>query len=96
VAIIFAYLRKSGRHELAKAVALGVVAAVLVSVGAACSWRGSNQALWEGILAWAPQWTVTTFTVHMWRGPAIEGNIEAGWPRRHRAREGRRSSGSWR
>jgi len=56
VAIIFAYLRKSGRHELAKAVALGVVAAGAGERGRRrAPGEASNQALWKESWRWAPQ-----------------------------------------
>lgn len=68
VAISLAYLRKSGRHELERAVHWGIGLSILLSIGAAYLFqRASNQALWEGILAIVAAISVTSLTVHMWR-----------------------------
>ncbi|MBI2058484.1 MAG: FTR1 family protein [Nitrospirae bacterium] len=67
VAISVAYLRKTGRKALVRAVGWGVMASVLASAGAGLLLdRAMNQPLWEGILAVAAAGLVGTLTVHMW------------------------------
>lgn len=77
VAIIFAYLRKTGRDWLRPAVYWGI----LVSVGAsfALGWvlRSVNQPLWEGVLGVIAAVLVATFVIHMWRtAPHLKRNVE--------------------
>jgi high-affinity iron transporter len=68
IAISLAYLRKSGRTELIKAVHWGIVVSLLLSVAAAALFqRASNQALWEGVLAIVAAVSVASLTIHMWR-----------------------------
>src|SRR5207248_11458500 len=68
VAISLAYLRKTGRHELAPAVRWGIALSVLISIGGAFLFqRAANHALWEGVLCIAAAISVATLTVHMWR-----------------------------
>jgi high-affinity iron transporter len=68
VAISVAYLKKTGRWTLTGAVYWGIVASVLVSVGAGLLFRrASNQALWEGVPAIVAAILVATLTIHMWR-----------------------------
>lgn len=68
VAISLAYLRKTGRPQLVKAVNWGIGVSILVSMGAAVLFqRASNQALWEGILALTAAVLVASLIVHMWR-----------------------------
>jgi high-affinity iron transporter len=68
VAISIAYLRKSGRHELVRAVHLGIALSVLLSIGAAYLFQqAKNQALWEGLLAIVAAVSVASLTIHMWR-----------------------------
>ena len=68
VAISLAYLRKSGRPQLVKAVHWGIVVSVLLSAGAAVLFsRAANQSLWEGVLAIAAGVLVASLIVHMWR-----------------------------
>ena len=78
VAISLAYLRKSGRLELAKAVHWGIVVAVAVSaVGGYLLFKSANQEWIEGPLALIAAVSVLTLTVHMWRaGRQIKGEIE--------------------
>jgi high-affinity iron transporter len=78
VAISLAYLRKSGRLELAKAVHWGIAVAVAVSgVGGYLLFRSANQEWIEGPLALIAAVSVLTLTVHMWRaGRQIKGEIE--------------------
>ena len=78
VAISLAYLRKSGRGELTKAVHWGIVVAVAVSaIGGYLLFNAANQEWLEGPLALIAAISVLTLTVHMWRaGRQIKGDIE--------------------
>ncbi|PYR68951.1 MAG: hypothetical protein DMF88_07610 [Acidobacteria bacterium] len=78
VAISLAYLRKSGRAELTRAVHLGIVAALAVSgVGGYLLYNASNQELLEGPLALVAAISVAWLVIHMWRaGRHIKGDIE--------------------
>lgn len=78
VAISLAYLKKTGRHELIRAVQWGILISVVASVGAGLLLdRARNQALWEGVLALVAAASVTTLVVHMWRtGRRMKKNIE--------------------
>jgi high-affinity iron transporter len=78
VAISLAYLRKSGRGELARAVRWGIVVAVATSaVGGYLLFNAANQEWLEGPLALVAAVSVLTLTVHMWRaGRQIKGEIE--------------------
>lgn len=78
VAISLAYLRKSGRGELVRAVHWGIAVAIVISIGASFLFaRARNQALWEGVLAIAAAISVASLTVHMWRtARRIKGEIE--------------------
>jgi high-affinity iron transporter len=82
VAITLAYLRKTGRETLGRAVYAGIGVAVLASYMASLLFaRADNQALWEGVLALVTAVLVGTFTVqvihtskHIKR--EIEGRLE--------------------
>ncbi len=78
VAISLAYLRRSGRRELTRAVHLGIVAAVVLSaVGGYLLYNASNQEFLEGPLALLAAVSVTWMVVHMWRaGRHMKGDIE--------------------
>jgi len=82
VAISLAYLKKTGRAELTRAVHLGIVTSVLISVaGGVLLQRAANQSLYEGLLAMVAAVLVATLTVHMWRAARrikrdIEGHLE--------------------
>ena len=78
VAISLAYLRKSGRGELTRAVHWGIVVAVAVSgIGGYLLFNAANQEWLEGPLALVAAVSVLTLTVHMWRaGRQIKGEIE--------------------
>jgi high-affinity iron transporter len=78
VAISLAYLRRTGRAPLARAVHWGIVASVLVSIVAGVLFqRAANQALWEGVLAIAAAVLVGSLIVHVWRAAkTLEGDIE--------------------
>jgi len=83
VAISLAYLQRRGQRQLVPAVHWGIVASVLVSIGASFLFaRAANQAMWEGVLAVCAAVMVTTLTVHMWRAARtikrdIEGQLAA-------------------
>src|SRR5882672_6188171 len=78
VAISLAYLRKSGRSELTRAVHAGIVAALAISaVGGYLLYNAANQELLEGPLAILAAISVTWMVVHMWRaGRRMKGDIE--------------------
>jgi high-affinity iron transporter len=78
VAISLAYLRKSGRGELIKAVHWGIaVAAAASGIGGYLLFHAANQEWLEGPLALVAAVSVLTLTVHMWRaGRQIKGEIE--------------------
>ena len=78
VAISLAYLRKSGRAELAKAVHGGIgTALVLSAIGGYVLYNASNQEFFEGPLAMVAAISVTWMIVHMWRaGRHMKGEIE--------------------
>jgi len=83
VAISLAYLRKTGRTSLIPAVHWGIVASILLSIGAGVLLaQAANQALWEGVLAIVAAVLVASLIVHMWRVGRhmkrdIEGRLEA-------------------
>lgn len=83
VAISLAYLRKSGRGDLARAVHWGIGVSVLLSIGVGILLgRANNQSLWEGVLAIVAAALVASLTIHMWRVARrmkgqIEGRLEA-------------------
>jgi len=83
VAISLAYLRKTGRATLIPAVRWGIVASIVLSIGAGVLLaKAANQALWEGVLALVAAVLVASLTVHMWRAGRymkrdIEGRLEA-------------------
>ena len=79
VAIIFAYLKKTGRDWLRPAVWWGIGAAVVASVALGFWLRTvTNQPLWEGILALVAAVLVATFVIHIWRvAPTMKREMEA-------------------
>ncbi|MBI3492007.1 MAG: FTR1 family protein [Acidobacteria bacterium] len=78
VAISLAYLRKSGRAPLVRAVRWGVAAAIAVSViGGYLLLRAANQEWLDGPLAVIAAASVTWMIIHMWRtGRRMKGDIE--------------------
>ena len=63
VAIIFAYLRKTGRSKLIPAVYWGILGSVLASTGLGyCLLQGARQSLWEGIFGLVSAVLVAWFT----------------------------------
>lgn len=68
VAITLAYLRKTGRAALSRAVHLGVIVSLITSyVASSIFARADNQPLWEGVLALSTAVLVGTFTVQVLR-----------------------------
>lgn len=78
VAIIFAYLRKTGRDWLRPAVYWGIAVSIAASFALGWVLRSVNQPLWEGILGLVAALLVATFVIHVWRtAPRIKSNVEA-------------------
>src|SRR5204863_4190146 len=83
VAISLAYLKKTQRRELLPAVHWGIVASVVLSIGAGLLLaKARNQSLWEGVLGITAAFLVASLTVHMWRAgrhmkKEIEGRLAA-------------------
>lgn len=91
VAIIFAYLRKTGRDALRPAVWTGIGVSVLASFGLGVLLQRVNQPLWEGILAVVAAVLVATFVVHIWRvAPRMKRDME-----QNLERQVSKSSGAW-
>src|ERR1044071_5141200 len=77
VAIIFAFLRKTGRDWLRPAVYWGIAASIVASAALGYVLQNVNQPLWEGVLAVIAAILVTTFVIHMWRvAPRMKKEME--------------------
>lgn len=77
VAIILAYLRKTGRDSLRPAVHWGIAVSVLASFALGWVLMRVNQSLWEGILGVVAAVLVATFVVHVWRtAPHMKRDME--------------------
>jgi len=77
VAIIFAYLRKTGRSWLRPAVWWGIGISVIASFALGWWLQKVNQPLWEGILALVAAVLVATFVIHIWRiAPTMKRDME--------------------
>lgn len=77
VAIIFAYLKKTGRDWLRPAVWWGIVVAIFASIGMGFWLQTLNQPLWEGILALVAAVLVASFVIHIWRiAPTMKREME--------------------
>ena len=77
VAIIFAYLRKTGRDWLRPAVYTGIVVSIAASFGLGWLLQKVNQPLWEGVLGIVAAVLVATFVIHMWRtAPHLKRDME--------------------
>jgi high-affinity iron transporter len=88
VAIIFAYLRKTGRDTLRPAVWWGIALSVVASFGLGYLLQRINQPLWEGILALVAAVLVASFVIHIWRiAPTMKRDMET--------RLEQRASGKW-
>ena len=78
VAIIFAYLRKTGRDSLRPAVYWGIVASIIASFALGWELMRVNQSLWEGVLGVVAAVFVATFVIHVWRtAPRMRHDMEA-------------------
>lgn len=77
VAIIFAYLQKTGRNWLRPAVWWGIGVSVLTSFGLGYLLQSLNQPVWEGVLAFVAAILVATFVIHIWRvAPTMKREME--------------------
>jgi len=77
VAIILAYLRKTGRDWLRPAVYWGIVASVIASFALGWELMRVNQSLWEGVLGIVAAVLVATFVIHVWRtAPRMKRDME--------------------
>jgi high-affinity iron transporter len=77
VAIIFAYLRKTGRDTLRPAVWWGIAVSLVASFGLGYLLQSVNQPLWEGVLAMVAAVLVATFVIHIWRiAPSMKRDME--------------------
>jgi high-affinity iron transporter len=77
VAIIFAFLRKTGRDWLRPSVYAGIVTSIVASFALGWVLMRVNQSLWEGILGLVAAVLVATFVVHVWRtAPRMKGEME--------------------
>jgi len=77
VAIIFAYLRKTGRDWLRPAVYWGIAASVVASFALGWALMRVNQSLWEGVLGIVAAVLVATFVIHVWRtAPRMKRDME--------------------
>ncbi len=77
VAIIFAYLKKTGRDWLRPAVWWGIGVSVIASIAMGWWLQSLNAPLWEGILALVAAVLVATFVIHVWRvAPKMKGEME--------------------
>ena len=79
VAIIIAYLQKTGRRSLMPAVTWGIVASVFLSILLGFFLlQGANEPLWEGITGAVSAVMVTWFVVHMWQtAPYLKQDMES-------------------
>ena len=77
VAIMLAYLNKTGRAHLAHAVYWGIAAAAVASTGAGLLFaEAQNKPLWEGLLAFIAALLVASLIVYMWRkAPQLRAEI---------------------
>jgi len=77
VAIIFAFLRKTGRDWLRPAVYAGIVASIIASFALGWWLMRVNQSFWEGVLGLVAAVLVASFVVHVWRtAPKMKGEME--------------------
>src|SRR6476659_539808 len=67
VAIIFAFLRKTGRDWLRPAVYAGIATSIAARFALGWVLMRVNQSLWEGVLGVVAAVLVATFVVHVWR-----------------------------
>jgi high-affinity iron transporter len=68
VAVILAYLRKSGQRSLVPAVYVAIIASLFASMALGyVLMQGVNQSLWEGVLGVVAIVMVASLVIHMWR-----------------------------
>jgi high-affinity iron transporter len=79
VAIILAYLRKTGRDWLRPTVYAGIVVSLAASGGLGyLLGRVANQSKWEGILGLVAAVLVASFVIHVWRtAPMMKRDMES-------------------
>src|SRR4051812_14856996 len=78
IAVILAYLRKTGRKNIIPAIYAGIGAAVLASLAlGALLLKVANHSLWEGVLGLVATFLVGSLVIHMWRvGPSMKHQME--------------------
>jgi high-affinity iron transporter len=77
VAIILAYLRKTGRAWLLPSVYWGIGASVVASFALGWELMRVNQSLWEGVLGIVAAVLVASFVIHVWRtAPRLKHDME--------------------
>jgi high-affinity iron transporter len=77
VAIILAYLRKTGRAWLLPSVYWGIGASIVASFALGWELMRVNQSLWEGILGLVAAVLVASFVIHVWRtAPRLKHDME--------------------
>jgi len=77
VAIILAYLRKTGRDWLRPSVYWGIGVSIIASFALGWELMRVNQSLWEGVLGIVAAILVATFVIHVWRtAPHIKHDME--------------------
>jgi high-affinity iron transporter len=77
VAIILAYLRKTGRNSLRPAVYAGIATSIVASFALGWWLMRVNQSFWEGVLGLLAAVLVASFVVHVWRtAPKMKGDME--------------------
>lgn len=78
VAIIVAYLKKTGRNWLRPAVWWGIAVSIVASFILGYVLQRVNQPLWEGVLAVVAAVLVASFVIHIWRiAPQMKREMEA-------------------
>jgi high-affinity iron transporter len=77
VAIIFAFLRKTGRDWLRPAVYAGIATSIVASFALGWWLMHVNQSFWEGVLGLIAAVLVASFVVHVWKtAPKMKGDME--------------------
>ena len=82
VAIIFAYLRKTGRDSLRPGVYVGIAVSVITSFWLGYLMQSVESSLWEGVLGIVAAVLVASFVIHVWRTAShmkkdMESRLEA-------------------
>ena len=77
VAIILAYLKKTGRPWLLPSVYWGIGVSVVASFALGWELMRVNQSLWEGVLGLVAALLVASFVIHVWRtAPRLKHDME--------------------